>query len=211
MKKIIQKRIQKFKKNAKKWRGTSRVLTILIASLIVVIFSLRQNNIEVIRLYNKVISADKYGGDLDGSLSELQLFSQSHMNTQLRQPVQLVERYNVEAINRIKEAKNNNPDIEAIYKEAQENCNKAGVPSTIIAKCASDYALEKTDPNYDPSKPIQYQLPDPAEYTYRFASPYWTPDLAGLSLAIFGLCFLILLFRTLLHIYASRALIKKSS
>ena len=211
MKKIIEKRIKKTKGSIKKWRGTGRIIFLLVLSLVVGVFSLRQNNIEVLRLYNKVISADKYGGDLDSALTELQSFSSSHMNTELRQPVQLIERYNLEATNLIKEAQESNPDIEAIYKEAQESCSKSGVPYTVIAKCASDYALEKTNPDYDPAAPPQYKLPDPAEYTYRFASPYWTPDLAGLSLAFFVLCLFTLLFRAGLHFYASRRLAKKSS
>jgi hypothetical protein len=211
MKKIILKKIKVIRKNIRKWFSTGRLIFLLIISLIISTFSLRQNNIEVLRLYNKVIDADKYNGDLDATLTELQSFSSSHMNTELRQPVELIERYNTEATNRIKEAQAKIPNIEEVYQEAQKFCSKSGIPSTVIAKCASDYALEKTDPNYDPNSPLQYKLPDPAEYTYRFASPHWTPDLAGLSLFIFMVCFLILLFRSAFRIYASSKLLKKSS
>ena len=210
MKKLIAKKYVKTKNNIKKWRTTGRIIFILLLALGVGIYALRQNNIEALRLYNKVISADKYGGDLDSSLSELQKFSRSHMNTQLRQPVQLVETYNKQAVARIKEAQSSNPDIEAIYQEAQNECSKAGVPYTVIAKCASDYALSKTNPNYDPTSPPEYSLPDPAEYTYSFASPYWTPDLAGLSLSLAILALAVLIFRALFHFYASMIARKKN-
>jgi hypothetical protein len=210
MKQLIQKRVDKTKNKINKWRGTGRLVFLMILSLSLGIFFLRQNNLDALRLYDKVIKADKYGGDLTGALTDLQHFSASHMNTELRQPVQLVETYNRAALESIKAGQEDTPENEAIYQEAQQECVRRGVLSTVIAECASNYAMSKIDPNYDPATPPSYQLPDQAEYTYSFASPYWTPDFAGLSLAVFGLSSTILLFRSILHLHASRVLNKRN-
>ena len=206
----IKRRLNKTKTKIKIWRGTGHIVIVLVLSLTSGIYFLRQNNIEALNLYDKVIKADKYGGDLNGALTELQKFSSSHMNTQLRQPVQLVETYNRAVLEAIKKDQQSTPENEILYQEAQQECSKKGVPYTAIAECASNYVLSRIDPNYDPTAPAIYRLPDQAQYTYSFASPYWTPDAAGLSWAIFTLAFIVITFRILLHFHASRVLNKRN-
>jgi hypothetical protein len=202
----IKRRLNKTKTKIKIWRGTGHIVIVLVLSLTSGIYFLRQNNIEALNLYDKVIKADKYGGDLNGALTELQKFSSSHMNTQLRQPVQLVETYNRAVLEAIKKDQQSTPENEILYQEAQQECSKKGVPYTAIAECASNYVLSRIDPNYDPTSPHNYQMPDQAQYTYSFSSPYWTPDIAGLSLALFLISLWVLVFRSLLHLYANRVM-----
>jgi hypothetical protein len=207
---LIKSKISNVRRKAVIWVGTGHLVFLLFASGAFGVYSLRQNNIQALKLYDKVIKADKYDGDLNSSLTELQRFTSSHMNTQLRQPVQLVESYNRDALEIVKQNQDNTPENEAIYKEAQQECSRRGVPYTAIAECASNYALARIDPNYDPTIPITYSFPDQAQYTYSFASPYWTPDLAGVSWALFVFSFVILIFRVCLHLHASRVLKKRN-
>ncbi len=207
---LFQEKIKKIRYKIRVWFGTGHIVLLLVIGGSLGVYFLRQNNIQSLKLYDRVVKADKYGGDLDRALTDLQQFTSSHMNTQLRQPVQLVESYNRDALEVIKQNQDDTPENETIYNEAQQECSRRGVPYTAIAECASNYVLSRIDPNYDPTAPTIYKFPDQAQYTYSFASPYWTSDVAGLSWALFAVNLIVLTFRVLLHFHASRVLNKRN-
>src|SRR5664279_288777 len=75
------------------------LLAMCLVSGCVCIYSLRQNNLTMIRLRNQVFAADQQNGNVEGALKNLREFVYAHMNTNLdsgsgiRPPIQLKYRY----------------------------------------------------------------------------------------------------------------------
>lgn len=145
----------------------------------------------MIELRNAVLVADEAGGNVAGALEDLNHHVFHHMNTEIVRPIELVETYNrqakaaIEAVNQV--------SGRDIYAEATQACERRGIPTTSIAQCAADYALQN-NPNASVQQII---LPDKDRFIYTFASPLWTPDAAGFSLLITGAVSLWLLVRLL--------------
>jgi hypothetical protein len=178
------------------WRIISLVILItgLVASSGLCVYALRQNNLTMVRLRTAVYETDANGGDVETALNNLRQFVYSHMNTNLRSgsssepPIQLVNRFNaaVEAeearIAALTGAANQ------VYVDAQRQCEISSVPLTVRAQCIQDYVSA-----HGTGIP-QLNLPDKSFYTFDFASPTWSPDLAGYSMLAaigFGLLLII--------------------
>jgi hypothetical protein len=116
------------------------------------------------------------------------------MNTTTIRPVELVNAYNRQAERIITAA--NKSSSKDVYKEAAAACEQRGIPLTSVAQCAADYAA-KNSPDVGPKKII---LPDKNLFTYSFASPRWTPDLAGLSVLLTVVTGVWLIFRAVEYI-----------
>ena len=191
-----------------RYRIASYVIIIagLVISSAVCVLALRQNNLTMVRLRDAVYSADANGGDVETALNNLRQFVYGHMNTNLRSgsssepPIQLVNRFNtaVEAeearIAALTGAANQ------VYVDAQRQCEVSSVPLTVRAQCIQDYVSAHG------SGIPQLNLPDKSFYTFDFASPTWSPDLAGWSMLIaigFGL---LLITRLILGLFVSHYL-----
>lgn len=173
--------------------GHFLVAAILCAT--VSVFALRQNNMTALRLRDTVLQVDQENGDVESALRELRTYVYGHMNTNLASntsvypPVQLKYRYErlVQAEKERVEKANNN----TVYNDAQVHCEKT--------QPASFYGAGRLSciQNYIDSHPVgsttQQPIPD-SLYKFDFASPLWSPDLAGWSLllsVVFGLLFVI--------------------
>lgn len=137
-------------------------------------FFLRQNNLKMVELRNNVVVADKSGAGLDQALENLNSYIFKHMNTQVVRPIELVNTYNrrVQAV--IQAAQNSNG--RDIYAEGTAACERRGIPLSSIAQCIAQYAND----NSSGLTSDQIVLPDKNRFIYSYASPLWTPDLAGL-------------------------------
>lgn len=168
-------------------------LIVFLISLAISVASLRNNNLNMIKLRDAVAVADEQNGDVEGALRNLREYVYSHMNTNLtsgstaiKPPIQLKYRYerllNAEK-DRVAAANGN------IYNEAQAICEArfpAGVSGGSRVPCIQDYVS---------SHGAQEQpIPD-ALYKFDFVSPLWTPDLAGWSLATSAILLLLFLLR----------------
>lgn len=138
------------------------------------VFFLRQNNLKMVELRNDVVVADKTGVGLDQALEDLNSYIFKHMNTQVVRPIELVNTYNrrVQAV--IQAAQNSNG--RDIYAEGTAACERRGIPLSSIAQCIAQYAND----NSSGLTSDQIVLPDKNRFIYSYASPLWTPDLAGL-------------------------------
>ena len=156
------------------------------------IFALRANNLQAIRLRDQVLSVDEQNGDVEAALKELREYVYAHMNTDLssgtgvQQPVQLKYRYErlVAAEKARVEQVNSN-----IYTAAQAHCEALYPASTSggpRVPCIEQYVAE----NGAKEQPI----PD-ALYKFDFEPPRWSPDLAGWSLVLAGIFFVLFVFR----------------
>lgn len=158
-------------------------LAVAIVSGVVCIFALRANNQHMISLRNDVYAADKNNTDLQKPLRDLQQYVTGHMNTNLSAgdnavypPVQLKYTYD-----RLVQAQGSGAAAAnaQIYNDAQKYCeqqNSTDVSGRNRVPCIEAYVQSHTPQS---AKPI----PD-ALYKFSFVSPRWSPDVAGLSMAL---------------------------
>ena len=168
------------------------LVVVLVVSITVCVFALRQNNLQELKLRDAVIAADKDNKDVEGALTELRTFMYSHMNTSLssgpnaiKPPIQL--KYSYE---RLVEAEQQRLTVEnsKVYIEAQAECEKRfpkGLSGSGRIPCITDYVASRGVE--------QKNIPD-SLYKFDFVSPTWSPDLAGWSMlaAIVSGAFLVL-------------------
>jgi hypothetical protein len=158
------------------------------------VYGLRQNNFTMIKLRQAVITADEKNGNVEKALDELRTYVYSHMNTNLssgqnaiKPPIQLKNRYE-------KLVKAQEGSVEAYNKTVQQKgeaiCAREfpalGYNAPRVA-CVQDYvgAHAKTAADEIPAE----------LYKFDFVSPKWSPDLAGISLLISSLLFLLFVLR----------------
>lgn len=168
-------------------------LALFFISLIVSVYALRQNNLTMIRLRDEVTAADKADGDVETALRNLREFVYAHMNTdlatgnQVKPPIQLKYRYE-----RLVKAQQDQLSTQnaQIYTAAQAHCEKlypdsfSGGPRV---PCIQEYVTTHGGVAAEP-------IPD-ALYKFDFASPRWSPDLAGWSLVVSALFLMIFIVR----------------
>lgn len=181
---------------------TSWLLLAFLLCAALSIYFLRQNNLKMVELRSAVIAADKTGDGVEATLLALNEHIFSHMNTTTVRPIELVNTYNRQAQRIIEEA--NKGSGRDVYNEAAKACEQRGVPLTSIAQCAAEYA-SKNSPSVGPK---QINLPDKNRFTYSFASPLWTPDVAGFFVALTGVLAVWLVVR-LLEFITLRLLVRK--
>jgi len=154
------------------------VIAVVCAALCVI--GLRQNNLEMARLRDAVYAADRDNKNVVGALQNLQAYVTAHMNTDLSAgpnapypPIQLQYTYDraVQAAGAAASATN-----AKIYTDAQHYCEQQD-PYDFSGRnrvpCVQQYIQTHgaTLPN----------IPD-SLYEFAFASPSWSPDLAGWSM-----------------------------
>lgn len=172
------------------------LLALTAISCFVCVVALRNNNQTMGRLREEVYSADKNNNDVAKKLQELQLYVTSHMNTSLTAgntsvypPVQLKYTYQrLQDIEKEKAASANS----ALYSEAQAYCeaqNSSDFSGRNRVPCIEQYVTERGG-----AKPAS--IPD-SMYKFNFASPRWSPDLAGWSLVVTVLLAALTLLRVL--------------
>lgn len=143
----------------------------------------------MLRLKNDVFFADEQNGDVETALQKLRTYVFSHMNTDLRggsgstePPIQLIHRFNRAVAAEKARISAQSTQAAVIYTEAQNQCENPNIPLTARAQCIQDYVTTN-------GKGIeQLKLPPKEYYTFDFVSPYWSFDLAGMSL-IFAVVF----------------------
>lgn len=173
---------------------TWQLVVLFLVFLTLSVYFLRQNNLKMVELRNNVVIADEQALDVSAALTALNGHVFKHMNTKIVRPIELVQTYNRQAKIAIDAA--NQSGNRDIYAEATAACERRGVPTTSIAQCAANYALE----NNSGAAPKEINLPDKSRFTYTFAAPKWTPDLAGFSVLITGVLLFWLVFRLVEYI-----------
>jgi hypothetical protein len=170
------------------WKRIRPVKTwyLLVAFLLcatVAVFALRHNYQVMVELRENVYQADREAGDVEGALQELRRHVNNHMNTNLTSgaesvypPIQLKHTYERLVKARQERLKASNVDL---YTAAQNHCEQQHPESFIggpRVPCIEEYVREHgvgVNPDQEP-------IPD-ALYKFDFASPSWSPDLAGWS------------------------------
>lgn len=163
-------------------------LGLALISALVCVFALRDNNQQMVTLRNAVYAADRDNGDVQKALKDLQAYVTSHMNTDLSvgngvyPPIQL--KYTYERL--VKAQQQSLLSGNELYTAAQQYCeqqNPTGVSGGSRVPCIEQYIQSRgTGQQQKPA------IPD-ALYKFSFASPTWSPDLAGWSMLLSILSF----------------------
>ncbi|MCA9325194.1 hypothetical protein KDA23_03990 [Candidatus Saccharibacteria bacterium] len=145
-------------------------------------FALRDNNLRMAELRDAVYAADKSGHGVEESLQELRSYVGSHMNTSLSSgsdsvypPIQLKYTYQrlVE-----KAGSTTSEENATLYSSAQKYCEKkipTGFSGRYRLNCIQQYISQHGS--------AATNIPD-SLYKFDFASPRWSPDLAGWTMVL---------------------------
>jgi len=157
--------------------------------------ALRSNYTTMARLRNDVYQADKNDGAVEKTLQTLRAYVGSHMNTSLATdngvypPIQL--KYTYTRLQEAEQARVNTKNSQ-IYTDAQHTC-EALYPTSFSGgprvPCIEQYVKNHGT--------TARNIPD-AMYKFDFASPGWSPDLAGWTLVLSGLLLSLAIIRFLL-------------
>lgn len=166
---------------------------VFLVSATVAVFALRQNNLTMIELRAAVYEADEQAGDVEQALQNLRKYVHAHMNTDLTggqngvyPPIQL--KYTYQRLQQAEKERVKQSSAQ-VYTDAQNVCerqNPTGFSGRGRVPCIEEYVSTHTA--------AEKTIPD-ALYKFNFVSPSWSPDLAGFSLLITGLSFVLLVLR----------------
>jgi hypothetical protein len=158
----------------------------LLAALVfgsISVWALRENNFHMAALRTAVLQADTNNTNVELALQNLQMYVTRHMNTDLSTgpnapypPIQLASTYDraIRTVGEQATAANSK-----IYTDAQHYCeqqNSKDYYGTNRVPCVQKYV-------HDHSVATMPTVSD-SLYKFDFASPWWSPDLAGWSLLI---------------------------
>lgn len=180
------------------------LLIAFILMALVAVTALRQNNLTMIRLREAVIAADEKGEGTEEALEALRQYVYVHMNTDLttgdnaiRPPIQLTKTYE-------RLVKSERERVASINKKVSDEavaiCEQkfpAGQLRDGRVPCVQEYITN----NSAKEQPITKEL-----YQFDFVSPVWSPDLAGWSLVLSAVLFMLLALRFSLELWLKRQL-----
>ncbi len=157
-------------------------------SAVICVVALRSNYVTMTQLRDKVMAADKNNSGVVAALNNLRSYVNNHMNTNLETdngvypPIQLS--YTYERLQKAEQERANSATSQ-VYTDAQHYCEQlypgsfSGGPRV---PCIEQYVKEH-------ATTVQ-TIPD-GLYKFSFATPRWSPDLAGWSL-VAAVLFLVL-------------------
>lgn len=169
------------------------LLLAFVACLSVAVMALRSNYTTMTELREAVYQADREDADVEAALQNLRRHVNGHMNTSLTTgaesvypPIQLKETYDRLVQAEQQRVENANSKL---YTQAQNHC-EAQDPDSFSGGSRVACIQKYVDENGEQPRTI----PD-ALYKFDFASPSWSPDLAGWMLVVSGVVLFAALIR----------------
>jgi len=181
-----------------------QLFVLLLASIVVSVFALRANNLQMARLRTAVYQADQNNGAVVQTLQNLRAYVQAHMNTNLTEgntavypPIQLKYTYQrLQQAERQRVASANT----VLYNAAQTYCQQQD-PTDFSGHnrvpCVESYVAQ----HGATAKTIPAGL-----YKFSFISPTWSPDLAGWMIVLSAVLLLATAMRFVVGWWAKRHL-----
>jgi hypothetical protein len=177
-------------------------LALAIISGIITLSAYVGNSAQAKLRYNKLLAVDAAGGDVEKSLYDLRSYIYAHMNTVIgsptgvKPPIQLKGTYDrlVAAEKaRAAGAKEANANL---YSTAQAVCEKQ-IPEGLSGRgripCITDYVTTHSQAE------TEQKIPD-GLYKFDFASPTWSPDLAGYGMIVTALLALVFVYQFVVYL-----------
>ena len=138
-------------------------------ALAVAVIGLRFNSSQVNELRNEIIAKDLAGASAKEEISRLREFVFSHMNSSVE--FELTGSYE-----RAQARARGSATTGELYERAQASCDRQGVSSVDQASCVQAFLNRRTGSSGG------VEPPPKSQFRYSFASPSWSPDLAGFGL-----------------------------
>jgi hypothetical protein len=146
------------------------------------VYGLRQNNLKMVELRQAVTAADESGGNVEKALRDLRTYVYRHMNTDLsggqvaiHPPVQLKARYERLMAQEAEKVKRTNEEVKSAAESICAGRHPGGGYNSPRVQCVQNHVQENAAESGDVPEEL---------YKFDFASPRWTPDLAGISLVL---------------------------
>jgi hypothetical protein len=156
---------------------TALIIVMILATGYLSVYALRRNNLGMLEKRQAVVDADTLGeaDRIEAALQDLQKYVSRHMNTSAK--VELRSSYQRDSLQAQRKALKKLGNVQ-LYRRAEADCADSGAGGATLAQCIND---RLTGAAGDIVK-----LPDARLYRYSFAAPYFSLDLAGLLMLIFG-------------------------
>lgn len=166
------------------------------------IYSLRQNSLDLEPKIQAVIFADEENEGIEETVNDLGDYVTHHMNADLPRPIQLEHSYN-RAVEKAYDSAFEDLRSGTLLQEAKQVCAQLGVIVSAGPQCIQDYL----DKNWNPDRgSLIVDLPDSALFTYQFAAPKWSPDIAGWSIFITVILIVLIISRVIAQVTVKRIL-----
>lgn len=166
---------------------------------ILAIHGLRSNYSTMVKLRDAVYTADQQNGDVEAALVKLRSHVHGHMNTNLssgsnsiKPPIQLKARYDRLAASENERIKSTNAEVSAQGERVCAERFPAGGFNSQRVTCIQEH--------FAANAVKQGSVPDQL-YKFDFISPRWSPDLAGISIFLSVIFFILYLARLILERY----------
>ncbi|HVS58735.1 MAG TPA: hypothetical protein VHD60_03275 [Candidatus Saccharimonadales bacterium] len=153
-----------------------------VLSIMVAILAMRSNYTHMTQLRDAVYAADKSGQGVTLALQDLQHYVTHHMNTNLATPngvyppIQLKYTYDRLVQAHSEQIVKHDAQNAQVYADAQTYCDSITYTSTTRTDCLQQYVNA-----HGVKSTVQLQTIPDSLYKFDFASPRWSPDLAGWS------------------------------
>jgi hypothetical protein len=166
-------------------------LVLTIASGYITLRAYIGNSKEAKKRYDTLLAVDAAGGDVEKALLSLRTYIYQHMNTTIgsptgvRPPIQLKGTYDRLVAAEQARVKQANDEL---YNKAQKECERLfpeGLSGRNRIPCITEFVTKNAV--------TEQTIPD-ALYKYDFASPLWSPDVAGFGILATALLFVAFLF-----------------
>ena len=164
---------------------TWQLVVLLLIGIVLSVSFLRLNNLEMDKRRTAVMEADRLADKeaVKQRMVELQRYVSAHMNTSLGKGFYLEHEYNRDKEAALNAATSTTNPNAAVYQQASIECRsrfQGGVASfrNDYVTCVAE-RVKALSPSSDPA--VALKLPKAESYHYNFASPFWSPDLAGFS------------------------------
>lgn len=174
-----------------------QLVVLLLLSVIVSLTLLRMNNLTMLELKKAVIAADGKGdaSEISKTISELGTYVSHHMNTSLNGGFYMVATAERDREAALKAATENTTVVGSqVAQKASIECQSASVRASYggYVNCVKVKTSELGGPE---SFVSELDLPSDELYKINFVAPRWSPDAAGISVAVSMLLVVIIILR----------------
>jgi hypothetical protein len=180
---------------------TWQLALLLIPLVFVSATLLRMNNLGMVERRQAVLNADQ-AGDVDAlkrSLTDLQQFVSHHMNTDMGNGLYLQYSYDKAYDAALSAAADSTNPNSAVYQQASVECRSRY--QGYQASFRADYVQCVIDrvSSLAPEAEKTAALPSADNYRFAYASPLWSPDFAGLFVALSAIVVVLIIIRSLAY------------
>lgn len=188
-----------------------QLIVLFLLSVLVSATLLRLNNLNMLSFRRAVATADEKGDTtaIQRATRELGAYVTSHMNTSLGDGFYLVASYERAKEVALNVATSSSGPDGALYQQASVQCQDAGVRAMYGGLYVSCVLAKVQDLGTSSNLVSELDLPRSELYKINFVSPFWSPDLAGFSVAISAFILVIIIIR-ITGVIILKILIKKN-